>query len=200
MVVERGSSEDHHENHSAEVQVIGIYFAYSLGTASHLQGRERALPECSAQAMMHNLAKQKKFGILYGAFLCAYFSYVIFPLSYTVQMQEGVQRTSAIVHQKLVSPKNIKLFLSDLLQSLKSDEGSLGAESSSSGHVLLSKKRMLPSSQKNIVEKPVTTTAFLSELPTSPEQVAVPADDRHHVTRAVKGFHFCHSGIAPPAV
>ena len=144
--------------------------------------------------------------ILYVAFLCCYFSYVIFPLCYSAQVHAGCGVTLAQAAHHQSSLKGVRLFLSELLSSLLQDDDdsdthdALSADAlpatSASKHVLLAKKRGL-SSVKNILVKPAVCAVQLPEPCTILEASTTPI---HPLVRAVKGFQFCHSGIAPPAV
>jgi hypothetical protein len=138
--------------------------------------------------------------ILYVAFLCCYFSYVIFPLCYSAQVHAACGLTSLQAAHHQPSLKGVRLFLSELLLSLLQDDDDaydVLSAAPATRHVLLAKKRGLSRSVKDILVKPTACAVLLPEpcnIPdTSPIQI-------HAMVRPVKGFQFCHSGIAPPLV
>jgi hypothetical protein len=153
--------------------------------------------------MMTARGNHRKYGALYVAFLCCYFFYVIFPVTYTVPAQaHHGQAVKAQGHHKQAR-RSARLLLSDLLLSGHRDavhDDETVSPGAGSGHILLIKKRALPSSQKNMLFRPTVSAVVLPANLFPEEPSAAARQDDHSSVRAVKGFHLCHSGIAPPTV
>ena len=155
--------------------------------------------------MNARMIKCRKFRVLYAVFLCCYFSYVIFPVTYAVHASEGDDSAARMVsHQKrAVKSESVRLFLSEMLLSLHrddADDDDAVSPSAGSGRILLVKKRALSASLKYILDRLIASVVLLSGLLLLQESVVVAPAAEHETIRAVKGFHFFHSGIAPPAV
>lgn len=143
------------------------------------------------------------FKLLYTAFLCCYFSYVIFPVTFAMQVSEGDDPAARMVSHQTRSTKNVRLFLSELLLSLHrdvADDDDAVFPSAGAGRILLVKKRALSASLKYILDRLIASVVLLSGLLVLQEPVRVSPVARHEATRVVKGFRLCYSGIAPPAV
>ena len=134
----------------------------------------------------------------YLIFLFCYFTYVIFPVSYTFRSGFQHATTKTIGHRLHAAHKGLPSLLSGLLREANSANSIDEPTSPSATHILLIKKRGLNPSLKQVLQRPACECArVIDDLAADQPRIfadAVPLD----LFRETEGFRLTFSGIAPP--